>query len=143
MKNARPYERTCLRCDAGFTAAKPSARYCSANCRKRAGDDRGRAVCTRCGSSCGARTAWSNAAEAYGRRSGLCGSCRAVVEAERVAERARQIEAWWSDGLTLREIAERLGWSIGHLKVELFRLREDGYDLPYRYAMQDGQRIAA
>jgi hypothetical protein len=34
--------------------------------------------------------------------------------------------------MKLREIAEHLGWTIGHTSKEFDRLRNLGYDLPYR-----------
>jgi transposase len=70
-------------------------------------------------------------------KSSLCEGCR-VDEIDR---RARQIEAWWGDGLKFREIADRLGWTVGHLSVEMDRLRSKGYHLPYRYKL--GRRAGA
>jgi transposase len=61
----------------------------------------------------------------------LCEGCRA----DEIERRARQIAAWWSEGLTLREIAKRLEWTINHVQVEIVRLREKGYDLPYRHSL--------
>ncbi|HKN43832.1 MAG TPA: hypothetical protein VJW23_07895 [Propionibacteriaceae bacterium] len=58
----------------------------------------------------------------------LCEGCRD----DEVDHRARQIETWWAEGLTQREIADRLGWTVAHVGVEINILREKGYDLPYR-----------
>lgn len=66
-----------------------------------------------------------------GRKGGICATCRA----DEVDRRARQIERWWAEGLTLNEIADALGWSAGHVKHEFHLLREKGYDLPYRYSL--------
>jgi len=79
-------------------------------------------TCERCGGPTGKR-----------HRERLCWSCWVEQEQERVRLRAEQIVAWWAEGLTLREIGERLGWSKGHLSMEMHRLRGKGYDLPYRY----------
>jgi transposase len=64
-------------------------------------------------------------------RSVLCEGCRA----DEVDRRARQIEKWWAEGLPIWEIAEELGWSEVHAGVEIVRLREKGYKLPYRRAV--------
>jgi DNA-binding CsgD family transcriptional regulator len=67
------------------------------------------------------------------RRVRLCRPCWVAQEKERVHPRAEQIVAWWAEGRTLAEIGERLGWSKGHLSMEMHRLRAKGYDLPFRY----------
>jgi len=67
------------------------------------------------------------------RRSTRCHTCHELREAARVDRRARKIEKWWADGKDLPWIAKSLGWSRGHIGVEFHRLREKGYDLPYRY----------
>lgn len=48
-------------------------------------------------------------------------------------ERAERIERWWAEGLTLRQIAAKLEWTTNHAGVEVRKLREMGYDLPFRY----------
>jgi len=80
-----------------------------------------RGTCERCGGLTGKR-----------HREHLCWSCWIAQEQERVHPRAEQIVAWWAEGLALAEIRERLGWSKGHLSMEMHRLRAKGYDLPYR-----------
>jgi hypothetical protein len=62
-----------------------------------------------------------------------CRTCYELRRAEVVDERARRIVEWWAEGLTLKEIATKLGWTLGHIAQEFDRLREKGYDLPYRY----------
>lgn len=57
--------------------------------------------------------------------------------------RGRQIVGWWAEGLSYRQIGERLGWSRQQAGREVSHLRELGYDLPYRYRMKDGKRVAA
>lgn len=64
---------------------------------------------------------------------GICMACRE----EEKDRRARQIERWWGEGLRLPDIADLLGWSREHLAVEFHRLREQGYDLPYRYRLSE------
>jgi hypothetical protein len=49
-----------------------------------------------------------------------------------VRKRAARIEGWWRKGLTMAQIAEKLGWSTDQLSMEFFRLRKAGHDLPYR-----------
>lgn len=46
--------------------------------------------------------------------------------------RARQVEAWWAEGVDRKEIAERLSLTVGALSVELAHLRKLGFDLPRR-----------
>lgn len=60
--------------------------------------------------------------------------CIACIEDE--ADRVRrQIVAWWNEGLPIREICQRLNWTNGHFSVVAHRMRELGYDLPYRYQL--------
>lgn len=65
--------------------------------------------------------------------SGLCISCHE----DRRDARARKIEKWWEEGLTGPEICTRLGWTKEHLAVEMHRMREMGYSLPYRYRLSE------
>lgn len=44
-----------------------------------------------------------------------------------------QIVEWWAAGRTLAQISEALGWTKNHLSVEIARMRDAGYSLPYRY----------
>jgi transposase len=60
-------------------------------------------------------------------------------DTRRVAERAHQIERWWAEGVSRKEIAARLGWTDNHVSVEFARLRADGFDLPYRYKLSRPQ----
>lgn len=62
-----------------------------------------------------------------------CEECLILEERARVDERAQKIVAWWANGLTRVAIAERLGWSLERVSVEMHQLREKGYALPYRY----------
>jgi DNA-binding CsgD family transcriptional regulator len=80
-----------------------------------------RGTCERCGGL-----------TAHRHRGRLCRACEDQRRAEPVHARAERIVAWWAEGLTLAEIGARLGWSKGHLSMEMHRLRAKGYDLPYR-----------
>lgn len=60
---------------------------------------------------------------------GVCQSCVSTVR----HERCLQIVAWWAEGLSWADIAAELGWTMGHMSVEMDRMRAAGYDLPYRY----------
>ncbi len=80
-----------------------------------------RTECERCG---GDRPRGSHAGP-------LCRTCISA-DADRVA---RQIEGWWTDGISSPEIQRRLGWTKGHLARQIHLLREKGYELPYRYRM--------
>lgn len=70
---------------------------------------------------------------------------RARAKARRLLAQQRRalIVLLWADGAPLREIRELLGWTQGHLSVEMDRMRRQGYDLPYRYKVRDGRRISA
>jgi transposase len=66
-----------------------------------------------------------------------CGHCEQRHQAHR---RRLVIERLWADGLSLREIADRLGMTHGHVNVEIARMRElGGYVVPHRYH----RRVAA
>lgn len=70
---------------------------------------------------------------------GVCSSCRF----DNRDRRARKIERWWAEGLSIREIADRLAWSEGSLSREMGHLRRMDYDLPYRYRVKGGKRVKA
>jgi biotin operon repressor len=59
------------------------------------------------------------------------GVCSACAEAAK-HKRCMTVVKWWSEGVSGPEICRRLGWSRGYLSVEMYRMREAGYDLPYR-----------
>lgn len=96
------------------------------------GRENDRSPCPECGKPMGVGSA----------RKGVdrCWDCYLAAERRRVDERARLIVAWWHDGLSLKEIARRLDWSVNHLGEELDRLRGRGYDLPYRYRLSSPKR---
>jgi transposase len=92
---------------------------------KRAHEKQSRAMCA-CGNPMGQGSGYP------GYRYNQCDECRVLEERERVDERAQRIVAWWAEGETLKQIASRLGWTVGHLSQEFDRLRGRGYELPYR-----------
>lgn len=92
-----------------------------------------RAHCSTCGSPLGV---WSSR-----RGSTRCYPCYSAEELARTAERGHHIEGWWAEGLTLKEIADRLDWTVNHLFQEVHRLRAKGFDLPYRYT--EGKRAGS
>lgn len=58
-------------------------------------------------------------------------SCAGCVQA--AADLKRQIVTeMWARGARMPEICAALGWSIGRLSMEMHRMRELGYALPYR-----------
>ena len=93
-----------------------------------------RGICERCGDPTGKR-----------HRHRLCWSCDLERRAEPVHARAERIVAWWAEGLSLIQIAARLGWSVGHLGGEIHRLRAKGYNLPYhsKRVSPQAERIVA
>lgn len=68
-----------------------------------------------------------------------CRECRAATEITCYS----LIEGMWADGWALREIAAALGRTENSVHVTFHRMRRDGWDLPYRYAMENGRRLAA
>lgn len=117
-------ERECRWCGESYRPTDPRAQYCSDRCRKAFCDDEHRAACVDCGVKLSAGSSW--------RGQGRCAPCHRHQEDERLDSRRRQIEQWWAGGLSRKQIASLLGWSDGHLSVELHQMRERGYSLPYR-----------
>jgi transposase len=101
--------------------------------------DASRAICARCGKKMGRGSARPHLQER---------NARAVESQQRTcsgcAEDRRELTiALYREGLPLKVIADRLDTTINSLGVDLVRLRKQGYDLPYRYTMKDGKRVAA
>lgn len=86
--------------------------------------------CPLCGEATGSFLWSSDAPEA-------CETCRRTA----IEERWRQIEAWWADGLTMRQIAEELDWTMNHVRAEFGRMRNAGRDLPNRRTPEQCARI--
>lgn len=73
-----------------------------------------------------------------------CLDCWHTQQREAIAARDEWISDMWLAGLTMRELADRLGWSMGHLAVEMARIRDRAPELlPYRYKNTKRQRAAA
>lgn len=68
--------------------------------------------------------------------------CKKCYDAEFLASR-NALAAMWHDGATLAEIAAALDTTIESVGATMVRMRRAGWDLPYRYAMSDGRRVAA
>jgi hypothetical protein len=127
---------TCVRCGkqfVGSTHGNAKNEYCSGNCRKRACEDRHRASCVDCGERLHAGSAWPSD-DRLNRR---CRECHLEKLYLDHRWRDKLIEEWWNEGLSMPEICDRLGWSVGHFAMEMNRLREAGYNLPYRYRLSD------
>jgi hypothetical protein len=70
------------------------------------------------------------------------------VSGERLALQAMPrkilIEEMWHQGASLKEIAEVLGTTRESLSVTMVRMRRDPrYDVPYRYRVKGGRRVAS
>lgn len=115
---------TCGHCGEEFrgsTHGNAQNKFCSENCRKRFWEN------TKYRHKCACGTV-------IYKRYDRCDECYRQAVAESHRERDEQIVAWWTEGLSMREICLRLGWTKGHLGQEIDRLRSRGFDLPYRYA---------
>jgi transposase len=44
-----------------------------------------------------------------------------------------KIESLWNEGFKRREIAAKVGTTVGALSVLMVRMRDEGWDLPYRH----------
>lgn len=86
--------------------------------------ERNRHTCPDCGHVFGKKSSTESGRPAVGVTGRCCPGCARA--------RRERIVAWWAEGLSMREIRQRLGWTQSHLAVEMFRMREVGYDLPYR-----------
>ena len=43
------------------------------------------------------------------------------------------VQKMWKEGRTSREIREQVGWATSQLTMQMSRMRDAGWDLPYRY----------
>jgi hypothetical protein len=68
------------------------------------------------------------------------GTCAACATARKEANWAR-VEQMWAEGLTLRHIADAMGWTIGHLAVQVSRMRAAGRAVPYRNRTYAGRSL--
>lgn len=100
---------------------------------KRAHRNNARRQCPECGQPMGAGTGYQgNGVE-------LCRDCWTAKNSRQRHERCARIQAMWLAGKTLREIAEALDSTPGSIGVTIVRMRQKGWDVPYRYR----RRIAA
>ena len=68
----------------------------------------------------------------------VCAGCLS----DQVRQRRERTAELWRDGATMREIADWLGWTKAHLAGEMHRMREAGWDLPFRRAEDlSGRRV--
>lgn len=73
-----------------------------------------------------------------------CQVCTRRAKREARDQRWREIQRLWGEGLTLEELARATGYSsVASMGATMKRMREDGWELPYRYAMESGRRVAA
>jgi hypothetical protein len=93
--------------------------------RDRRYSEENRATCPECGHIYGRGSGRSDGSPKAGVLFSCCPGC--------TEKRRRQVVEWWAEGVSLREIGKRLGWTRGHVAVEIDRMRELGYALPYRY----------
>ena len=64
------------------------------------------------------------------RTDGVCADCRGPSDETMVV--GALVERWWAEGVELKEIAQRLGRTIGSVGGMMDRWRGLGFDLPYR-----------
>jgi hypothetical protein len=125
---------TCERCGESFVdrSRGQNKRFCSRNCQQRAWDHTNyRSTCEVCGA-----ITWKKALRC------------AEHTKQRITrqEKAGQVVRWWAEGLTLSEIAARLGTTKGTVGEFIRRLRVEGHKLPYRHRRKDSilpEQIAA
>jgi hypothetical protein len=75
---------------------------------------------------CGDRSIWRNRDR--------CRVCWLDAKRARRDELRSRIAEMWTDGVSVRDIAERLDATVGAINVELTRMRADGWDVPPRRA---------
>lgn len=119
--------RNCSACEVAFRPGHGNQKYCSLCDRRRAcANTTGRSACGECGAPMGEGSKW--------RGGRLCADCLETSREARRDEAAADIERLWAEGISMREMAERLGYSAGFMSVKINRLRRAGYRLPYRQA---------
>lgn len=96
--------------------------------------DENRYVCPECGHVYGIGSAVQGGRKRKHVHADSCPGC--------IAKRRERVIAWWAEGLSLREMADRLGWTVNHLGVELNRMRGAGFELPYRHHSMTAERVA-
>lgn len=121
----------CKGCDAEIpdTYRGRARVWCGAiNCetkRKLAWANRNRPPCPKCGKPMSHKTGPASQGKE-------CRECMKARRHEAREQRGAEIEAWWAEGLSMKAIAEKLGWDSDNLGGELDYFRALGYSLPYR-----------
>lgn len=113
------------------------AKWCSERCRRSQ-------YSTPC-VDCGAPTDGSNGrGKSAPKRCARCSSAyTSVLAHERSLEHRERVERLWKQGLTLREMAEAMGWkNVQVAQVQISTLRSKGVDLPHRYSPERAQNTA-
>lgn len=85
-------------------------------------------VCVECGGPCHKATTSARV---------VCRSCRH----DRHVAGVKELERLWADGLSIADIAERLGCARGSITKRIHDARVAGADLPYRYRVRGGKRV--
>ena len=60
----------------------------------------------------------------------MCNSPEVMAQKQANWERVQKL---WLNGDTYGQIAKQLGWSKSQLSVQMTRMRNEGWDMPYRY----------
>jgi hypothetical protein len=60
----------------------------------------------------------------------------------RPCARYQRLVARWNEGVTYPELMAEFGVTQGHLSKLIHQLRQQGYDLPYRYAAYERKAAA-
>jgi hypothetical protein len=115
-------KRTCPGCGAKIVG-DPRRKWCSERCRKGSYGD----PCI----DCGARTTFG--AESARVPEPRCLSCAASRKhAVKYGPQRERLAQLYRDGLSFKEIAAELGWSVQAVSSRMVALRDLGYDIPYR-----------
>lgn len=110
------------------------AKWCSERCRRAQ-------YSTPC-IDCGAPTSNGRGKNAS-KRCARCGLIyTGALAHERAIEHRERVERLWKQGLTMREMAEAMGWKLSTAHVAISRLRAQGVDLPHRYSPDRAQKTA-
>lgn len=95
------------------------------------------------------KRAWERSERAKGR----CADCNGVTsrydrhrclpcEFERRQENRHVVQRMWLGGRSLIEIAEALNTTVPSVGVCISKMRQQGWDMPYRYAAYDEKKAA-
>ncbi len=118
-------ERECCVCENKFTPDHGNRKVCCGeNARKRFHDDHARTKCADCGVDCHSGSSYRGVAR--------CRGCYVESLKREKAERDDLIVSLWNQGLSLAQIGERLGTTVGSIGVSINELRHAGRHVPYR-----------